>query len=63
MKKLTSVTKMSDISDEDVAAKLTQSDFDRASFQIDDRQVSRTEWQDAVRSRIDVGRAIVFRKR
>ena len=54
MKKQTPITKTKtpDISDEDVASKLTQSDFDRASFQIDNRQVSKTEWQGAVRSRV-----------
>ena len=34
------------------AAKLTHSDFDRASFRIDNRQASKTEWQGAVRMRI-----------
>ena len=48
VKKEAAIVNTSDISGEDDAAKLTQSDFDRASFLIDSRQISKPEWQRAV---------------
>ncbi|MCL2022435.1 MAG: BrnA antitoxin family protein [Betaproteobacteria bacterium] len=52
--KQTSTTEMSAISDD--APKLTQADFDRASFRVGGKPVSRKEWQDAVRSRLGKAR-------
>ena len=48
--KQTSITKMPDISDE--APKLTQADFDRARLRVGRKEVSRAEWQAAVRARV-----------
>lgn len=48
--KQTSITKMPDISDD--APKLTQADFDRARLRIGGKDVSRAEWQTAVRARV-----------
>ena len=49
--KQTSITKTSAISDPDDAPKLTQADFDRASFRVGGKTVSKAVWQDAVRAR------------
>ena len=48
--KQTSITKMPDISDD--APKLTQADFDRARLRVGRKEVSRAEWQAAVRARV-----------
>jgi uncharacterized protein (DUF4415 family) len=48
--KQTSTTKMPDISDD--APKLTQANFDRARFRVAGKDVSRAEWQVAVRARV-----------
>ena len=48
--KQTSITKTLAISDD--APKLTQDDFDRASFRVGKKPVSKAKWQEAVRSRI-----------
>jgi uncharacterized protein (DUF4415 family) len=48
--KSTSSTKMPDISDD--APKLTQADFDRARLKVAGKDVSRAEWQSAVRGRV-----------
>lgn len=45
-----SSTKMPDISDD--APKLTQADFDRAKLKVGGKEVSRADWQAAVRARI-----------
>jgi uncharacterized protein (DUF4415 family) len=50
--KQTSITKMSAISDSDDAPKLTQADFDRASFRVGEKPISKAEWADAVRARL-----------
>lgn len=49
--KRTSSTKMPAISDVD-APKLTQADFDRARMRVGGREVTRAEWQTAVRARV-----------
>lgn len=48
--KQTSTTKMPDISDD--APKLMQADFDRARLRVGRKEVSRAEWQAAVRARV-----------
>ena len=48
--KQTSTTKMSAVSDD--APTLTQAHFDRAKFRVRGAAATRTEWQDAVRSRV-----------
>ncbi len=48
--KQTSTTKMPDTSDD--APRLTQADFDRACFRIGPKDISRAEWQVAVRARV-----------
>lgn len=49
--KPTSITKTQVISDDD-APKLTQANFDQARFRLDQKEVSRAEWQLAVRARV-----------
>jgi len=49
--KQTSTTKTSATSEDDAPA-LSQTSFDRAQFRIGKQNVSRTEWQTAVRGRI-----------
>jgi uncharacterized protein (DUF4415 family) len=48
--KQTSISKMPDISDD--APKLTQADFEHARLRIGGKDVSRAEWQTAVRARV-----------
>lgn len=48
--KQTSTSKMPATSDD--APKLTQADFDQARFRIGGKDVSRADWQAAVRSRV-----------
>ena len=50
--KQTSTTKTPATSDEGIAPKLIQADFDRASYHIGEKQISRAAWQEAVRSRV-----------
>ena len=49
--KQTSITETPDTSDD--APKLTQADLDRARFRIGGKDVSRAEWQLAVRARVE----------
>lgn len=49
--KRTSTTEMPATSDDD-APKLSQADFDRARYRMGLRDVSRAEWQAAVRARV-----------
>ena len=50
--KQTSTTKISDFSDPDEAPPITQADFDRATFRIAGKPVSRAEWQAAAQTKI-----------
>lgn len=54
--KQTSTSKTSDSSDLDEAPELTQADFDRATFRIAGKEVSRTEWQAAALARVSQSR-------
>jgi len=49
--KQTSTSKTSAIPDD--APTLTQAHFDRAKFRVNGKAATRTEWQDAVRARVD----------
>ncbi|MCL2830518.1 MAG: BrnA antitoxin family protein [Betaproteobacteria bacterium] len=58
--KPTSITEMPDILDCDDAPELTQADFDRARYRIGGKDVTRVQWQEAVRAQVKKQRVTIM---